>query len=1225
MSPKFALQSSSQTAEQAMTPDGRPERRAHKRYVLGLAGGLSRDGQQFIPCRVRDFCPDGVLLDLDTDAGEEVAVGGQAVLTGDHLTLRFSISPNDPQQEHQARVRVVRTSDRAIGVSFDGENAEVVWQLRQLARQLQDLLRQQRDKERRARAPGAPMPVEQAASAGELLEAARDQMEQFLAAGMVSLFKEAGDQLVAGANEAGSDEEQARYLETMKEVKELKDAVETAYLGAMGGGFESMVNPVTARKSDETAAEKELALLDTGIFDGWLTTKNTISAAEGALKELQFGLEKRLTHLIRSPIDEENNPVGLVQLCLVFHDAIQGLGASHDARAAILSAFEQAVVKNLKQFYEDLNRVFINGGVLPVVERDKPIIRSSDSHTENTSRSRKAEEHKQPQDVQPESQARVATENTVAAPPDSGDSDMGAADSGAAAPDQSDAGADSISRTPTLLPPLKLGNAFRAAGNLINMQRMSDTQRPHVGGEAAQDLDTWAPARATVEQQRELLDSLSILQRSPRFAQSSDDGPLDLRQKLNAAWRSAGLEVGPDHHMMLDIVSNLLDAIMDDPFVNDTTKIRVRRLAIPILKVAFQDQTFFEDQMHPARQVLDHLGRLDSESSEQFTEVVDPVVNGIIESYEKDPAVFSSALIPLKSAVSKQTREFQENLEQLVSEREAQQEFLKSRLKDPEKSVVPPSRPAMVSPGSGDDSDWERWLNEARRCKPGDVLSVEGQQGKRNKLSLAWVSEDGGTFVLVNSLGKKVMSLTVQELAMQMRRGSAVAEDIANMALSDRGTYRMLRSLHKQLAMRASHDKLTELLTRKEFEARLDEAITDAVRTESCHVMYALDVEGFKPIVKKAGKKVGKELLKKLAKLLEKQVAHRGAVARLGTSRFAVLLNNVHMKEGCLAIERQRETIAKTRCMWRGEVFPLTVSAGVLEITNMNGGVEATINAVECALQRAADQGGNRIEPTGTVDEPMDTDGILGAGESTILDMLSVDSLRLRCQKVIPVAENGAALPHYEILLGVQKGDGHVKLPADFLRAAERNHQMGMVDRWVISSVFAWIGENGDKTEKIDGYSINLSADSMSDEDVLGFVLEKFSETMVPPAKIIFEFRESAATENISLITDFVTTLKAYGCRFAIDDFGMADHSFSYLSSLPVDFVKINGKLVVDILSNTKDLAVVRSINEIGHLLGKQTIAGFVENDKILARIRELGIDYAQGYGIEKPGLLSSL
>ena len=239
--------------------------------------------------------------------------------------------------------------------------------------------------------------------------------------------------------------------------------------------------------------------------------------------------------------------------------------------------------------------------------------------------------------------------------------------------------------------------------------------------------------------------------------------------------------------------------------------------------------------------------------------------------------------------------------------------------------------------------------------------------------------------------------------------------------------------------------------------------------------------------------------------------------------------------------------------------------------------------------------------------------------------MLNLDSLKMRCQRVVPLSGDDAELPQIEVLLGVQQEEGLVALPADFIRAAERSHEMQTVDRWVIKSVFAWISENQEKVNAFDGFSINLSGNSLNDDGVLEFVMTQFSETMVPPAKIIFEFPESAAAANVSLTTDFVTTLKSFGCRFAIDDFGMADASFSYLNSLAVDFVKIDGKLVADILTSPKDLAVVRSINEIGHLLGKQTIAEFVENEDILTTIRELGVDYAQGYGIEKPTLLESL
>ena len=1197
MSLKTNELNSSPASGQGLKSDDPQERRAHKRYALDLAGGLSRNGKLFSGCRIRDFCADGMMLVLDDASGEESVIDGKAVTVGESLSLRFTASLNGEKQEHLARVRVARVPGNIIGVSFDGENAETVWQLRQLARQLKDGLRENRDQERRARAPRAPMAVEQALNAGQMLEVAKEQTEHFLIAGMEGLFKVAEQNLIASSNNAGSDSDQTEHLEALKGVQGLKVPIETAYIEAFRCEFDSMINPDAVKEPKGQPGEQELALVDTGSFDDWLTMKSIISAAQDELKKSQYEIEKRLTKLVRFPIDEENNPIGLTQLCLAFHDAVQGLGASGYARKTLLETFEQSVVRRLGELYASLNGMFANGGVLPTVERSKQVVKAS------------------------EAKRKASKDKTDSA---KSESKPGAAN----ADGMSDSSDETASRTPTMLPPLRLGTAFQAAGNLIAMQRDAAQEGTSTPGELVQGLSTWTPAQPTLEQQKDLLESLSILQRSPRFAQASEEGPLALSQKLTSTWRSAGLEASPDHHMMLDIVSNLIDAIMDDPFVSDEVKVRVRRMAIPILKVAFQDPNFFEDQMHPARQVLDNLGRLDPESTEGFTDVIDSVVNGIVEDYEDDPSVFVKALSSLKLSVSKQRKSFQENLEHLVSDREKQQEFVKARQEGSEQSggsqSAGSSKPAAPH-GAGGNGEWEDWLSEARRCKPGDVLSIEEKEGKRKKLSLAWVSEDKGTFVLVDSLGNKAMSLTTQELAMQMKRGSAVAEDIASMALTDRGTYRMLRSLHEQLARKASHDQLTDLLTRKEFESRLDELITDSVRSASRHVMYALDVEGLREIVKKAGKKAGAQLLKMLAQLLDKQVAHRGAVARLGVNRFGVLLKNTDVEEGRESAERQREAIAKARCMWKGEAFSLTASVGLLEISDMSEGVDSTIKAVESALDRAAKAGGDRVELTGTVHDPIKVQGLQHAGKTTVLDMLNMDSLKLRCQRVIPLAEDGSGLSHYEILLGVQMEDGLVTVPSDFIRAAERGHEMQRVDRWVIKTAFTWISENQGKADAADGFSINLSSNSLSDDGVLEFVLLQFEETMVPPAKIIFEFPELASTANVSLTTDFVTTLKSYGCRFAIDDFGMSESSFSYLSSLPVDFVKIDGRLVVDILASSKDLAVVRSINEIGHLLGKQTIAEFVENDEILACIRELGVDYAQGYGIEKPGLLESL
>jgi hypothetical protein len=287
---------------------------------------------------------------------------------------------------------------------------------------------------------------------------------------------------------------------------------------------------------------------------------------------------------------------------------------------------------------------------------------------------------------------------------------------------------------------------------------------------------TRSPDTVTAEQQRELIDSMSILQRSPRFAQSTENGPLNLKQKLYTTWRSAGLDIASQHRMMIAIVSNLIDAILDDPFLSDQVKTRVRRLAVPILKVAIQDNGFLDNPMHPARQMLDSLGRMDSESAEELARVVDPIVKTIVETYEKDSTVFANALAPLKAAVSKQRLTFQQNLERVVTEREEQQAFIKTRQKDADTSDGSKSK---ESPGNGDAKGtatsgvWSRWLAEAQRCNPGDVVFMEGKDGHRRKLTLAWIREGKGTFALVDSRGNKAMSLTAQEFAMQIKRGTA--------------------------------------------------------------------------------------------------------------------------------------------------------------------------------------------------------------------------------------------------------------------------------------------------------------------------------------------------------------------------------------------------------------------------------------------------------------------
>jgi EAL domain-containing protein (putative c-di-GMP-specific phosphodiesterase class I) len=225
--------------------------------------------------------------------------------------------------------------------------------------------------------------------------------------------------------------------------------------------------------------------------------------------------------------------------------------------------------------------------------------------------------------------------------------------------------------------------------------------------------------------------------------------------------------------------------------------------------------------------------------------------------------------------------------------------------------------------------------------------------------------------------------------------------------------------------------------------------------------------------------------------------------------------------------------------------------------------------------------------------------------------------LYLRCQKIHPIVSANGALPHYEILLGLDESLGIQ--PFDFIRAAERWKRSPDLDLWVVRNSFKWIRENAAQLGSLNGFSINLSGLSLVNDNVLNFIREALDKNDLPTEKIIFEVTESAAIERLDAAQDFIEKIKAYGCRFSLDDFGSGYSSFAYLKNLKVNYLKIDGAFVRDMLKDPADLAMVKSMHEVGHSLGLLTIAEYVENDAILAKLGEIGIDYAQGYGIGKP------
>jgi EAL domain-containing protein (putative c-di-GMP-specific phosphodiesterase class I) len=300
---------------------------------------------------------------------------------------------------------------------------------------------------------------------------------------------------------------------------------------------------------------------------------------------------------------------------------------------------------------------------------------------------------------------------------------------------------------------------------------------------------------------------------------------------------------------------------------------------------------------------------------------------------------------------------------------------------------------------------------------------------------------------------------------------------------------------------------------------------------------------------------------------------------------------------------------------------------GLVFIDQTTESVDAAMQFADEACYTAKDAGRNRMQEYELGDASMMRRHGVMEWVTELDKALNEDRLILNCQRITPINRNGVtgADDHYEILLTMRDELGETMPPTDFIIAAETYNRMTAIDRWVIESVLSWMALNRDQLDHFGGFSINVSGHSVNDETFPDFVLEQFSATQAPTGKVCFEITETAAIANLDNAIDFMNRMKIIGCQFSLDDFGTGLSSYSYLRNLPVDFVKIDGVFVKDIANNPGDYAVVRSINEIGHYMGKKTIAEYVEDDEVLKLLREIGVDYAQGYRIERPLPLDEL
>ncbi|MGA8033995.1 MAG: EAL domain-containing protein [Casimicrobiaceae bacterium] len=433
------------------------------------------------------------------------------------------------------------------------------------------------------------------------------------------------------------------------------------------------------------------------------------------------------------------------------------------------------------------------------------------------------------------------------------------------------------------------------------------------------------------------------------------------------------------------------------------------------------------------------------------------------------------------------------------------------------------------------------------------------------------------------------------------------------------------RQYAAQLSSLASHDPLTGLLNRREFEQRVRALVDRPADDGTQHSVLYLDLDQFKIVNDTGGHAAGDELLRQIGALLRPKLREGDVLARLGGDEFGVLLPHCPPGPALRIAEALRKSIIDFRFAWRNRSFTIGVSIGLVNLADAPHTLASVLSAADAACYLAKDKGRNRVQ----VYLPEDSEVALRRGEmewvNRIHRALAEDRLCLYAQPMLALHATAGEATHHELLVRLMDERGDLIPAIEFIPAAERYHLMPTIDRWVMRTAFRVLAERlaaGD-ARRSGTYAINVSGASIGDDQFLDYVRENFARFGIPHSMICFEITETTAVTSLSRAAQFIGALREPGCRFALDDFGVGVSSFTYLKRLPVDYLKIDGSFVRNMLQDPVDSAMVEAIHRIGQVMGKQTIAESVETAATLAAVRRAGIDFAQGYAIAAPTLFA--
>lgn len=964
---------------------------------------------------------------------------------------------------------------------------------------------------------------------------------------------------------------------------------------------QSFASPLSGRQTEtlELDPGSELTLMDDGLVEDWLAGADIVCHVEAKNKMALNALQLRLTRLYGREIDAENNPFRPLIFSDAFQAALKPWLFEPDVYQICLSAFRHQLAQACAPIYDTLNQVLIEAGILPDLRFRASIPNKSEARPRPGAVSQSGDDapsaHDGPHD---------ATEG-------------GAGAAGRSSGPNPLSIFDIVDDIETLREDI-LRQAHGASANT------SAHRAPHAERRG----------RYSVGELMDALDAVHI----EDGTHGSEPGQTNFMSRVDTYLQErTGVrrELPKRERGIIDVGSRIFASLSDDPQVSGRVKNWIKALEIPLMKLALKDHSFLMDRDHILRRIINSVSMLelygDGEEGGDESAVchkIDGLIQRIVKFRdEDDPLILKKSLRELELLVELQNDAYRENFNEVVkgcldeqpllSQANAGDSAAQGMLSVLKAAALPEHEAAAGSPDLAD------WLARVHRLKLNNWILLADGDGETRRLKLAWVTKQQDRYVFVNLLGQKDITLTDRQLAGAFLTGQAELLENADEPAMDRAQHSMLQRLHHQLIHETTHDNVTNLLNRREFEKQLGHFMLQDIQVRAAKVLCCLDVVQFRAINESCGSAAGDRLLREIADRLRAAFGH-APVARLGNDEFVILLDG-DVEAARAQMDRLQDELNQETFVHDDRRYPIALNVGLAPVSEVAAHPAGLLSAAEDACRKARDlEGAVCVLASAPVEDPETAKALEWLVK--VNEAIQKREVHLRYQPIVTISgPHAGEVHHSEILLSVLGNDGKPVSPQDFVLAAERFHRMPVLDRLIVQETFAWAAEHPELIRKTGSLAVNLSGKSLNDPSFLGFLLDMIRASGVPVEHVSFEVTETAGVNSMSQASAFIEAVRAQGCSFSLDDFGSGMSSYGYLKHLPVDILKIDGTFVRSMDKNPEDFAIVKSITEIAHFMGKRVIAECVENEQVLTLLAELGVDYAQGYHVGRPRMLSDL